>query len=391
MGCFRVYPPFPGGGIEASGRIAYHDENTMSGPDSPSPFRKYTAIWQPQAPREREWIDEIMGPYIAEHVTDGKHRLVLDNAILFDAFVYCYDPAYYAQFRGKNAFLVIFLDENYEGGYEIYENFRGVFRCFWSDVFRHPGIMKMPLGYCNGARALNRTVRRATERRYLWSFMGAADKSTRPDVARELAHLEPHFMFSTGPVPGVVRLAQVKGTLRTLASEEFSQVLLDTVFSPCPMGNVNIECYRAYESLECGAIPIVEKRLTLDYYRKLLGDHPMPTVRSWADARRLIRKMLRNPDDVDRLQKQCMTWWAQYKQDFSSQVGDFLAQRSSATAAAEERPTVSQIHRLPGWRLAELMRHHDARAVVRRIQRQAYRLFIERKLRVAHRPGVRLD
>ena len=36
-----------------------------------------------------------------------------------DAFIHCHDPAYYAQFRGRNAFLVHFLDETYEGGYEL--------------------------------------------------------------------------------------------------------------------------------------------------------------------------------------------------------------------------------------------------------------------------------
>ena len=113
-------------------------------------MRKYTAIWQSRVPHERDWIEEIFDPYISGHVTDGKHRVVLDNAILMDAFIQCHDPAYYAQFRGRNAFLVHFLDETYEGGYERYNNFRGVFRCFWSNTFDSNRVMKMPLGYCRG-------------------------------------------------------------------------------------------------------------------------------------------------------------------------------------------------------------------------------------------------
>ena len=356
----------------------------------PAPVQKYTAIWQSPTPKVREWICEIMGDYIGEHVTDGKHQLVLDNAILIDAFIYCFDPAYYARFRGKNVFLVAFLDENFEGGYDVYQNFRGVFRCFWSDVFNHPPMMRMPLGYCNDTKPAIQEVRRATERTYVWSFMGAADKSTRPDVVRELGSIEPHFMFSTEHVPGITTLNRVDGVRRQFSPAEFSRVLLDSIFSPCPMGNVNIECYRVYESLECGAIPIVEKRLTLDYYRKLLGDHPMPTVRSWSEARRMIWKMLRNPGDVDCLQKQCVTWWAQYKIDFSARVGEFLAERAIAPRLETER-VVSPIQSLPGWRVAELLRHHDTRAVLRRISRQAGRLVKEGKLRVAHRPGINLD
>lgn len=355
-----------------------------------APQQGYTAIWQSASPHEREWIEEIMGPWIAKHVTDGKHQLVLDNAILLDAFVYCYDPGYYAQFRGKNAFLVHFLDENFEGRYEIYSNFKGVLRCFWSDVFDPQRVMKMPLGYTNGTGKAGGTISKATERTFLWSFVGDVNKSTRPDVARELASIEPHFLFSTSRAPGITVLDSVRGVPRCLPPDEFSRILLDSMFSPCPMGNVQLECFRVYESLECGAIPIVERRLTLDYFRKLLGDHPMPTVRSWAEARRMIRKMLRNPDDIDSLQRQCIDWWRQYKIDYSARVGVFLAEQSTAPSL-EAVPVVSRIQSVPGWRVMELLRHHDTRAVLRRLRRQVGRLLTSGRLRVAHRPGVRLD
>ena len=50
-------------------------------------MQKFTAIWQAADPKEREWIEELFGPYIQEHVFDGAHSLVLDNAILMDAFI----------------------------------------------------------------------------------------------------------------------------------------------------------------------------------------------------------------------------------------------------------------------------------------------------------------
>lgn len=351
---------------------------------------RFTAIWQAEKPHERQWIDEIFGPYLSGHVTDGKHQLVLDNAILFDAFVYCFDPAYYAQFRGKNAFLVHFLDENYEGHYDLYRNFRGVFRCFWSDAFIEGHLKPLPLGYNDGMARCGRPLQPATRRRYVWSFLGAASKSTRPDAVRALAPVEPHFLFSTEDVPGLAILNRVHGVSRKFPPEEFTQVLQDSAFSPCPMGNVNIECFRVYESLECGAIPIVEKRATLDYYRKLLGDHPMPTVRSWSEARRMITRMLRNPDDIDVLQQQCIAWWDGYKRDYSTQVGRFLEERA-AQPPPDMVPLTSSFQQLPGWRAFELLRHHNASAMMRRVNRQALRLMRERRLRVAHRPGVSLD
>lgn len=250
--------------------------------------------------------------------------------------------------------------------------------------------MALPLGYSNGMARAGRQIRRATDRKYVWSFVGQANKSSRPDAVRQLASIEPHFMFSNDDVPGLSILNRIGGKPKYFPPSEFSQILLDSAFSPCPMGNINLECYRVYESLECGAIPIIEKRLTLDYFRNLLGDHPLPTVRSWSEARNLVRTMLRDPDGIDRLQSECVAWWDGYKNSFREAVGRFLAARSS-DAFLEPGSVASSLQKLPGWQAFELLRHHDAPAFARRVSRQTKRLLTRGNLRVAYRPGVRID
>ncbi len=60
----------------------------------------------------------------------------MDNAIVFDAWVYANDPEYYKKFKGKNVFLVHIGDEFYELGLDRYVNFRGTsFAPSWSSVF----------------------------------------------------------------------------------------------------------------------------------------------------------------------------------------------------------------------------------------------------------------
>jgi hypothetical protein len=354
---------------------------------SNTPSHVYTVIWQSATPHESEWVDEIFGPYVKDHVTDTKHEVVLDNAILIDAFLDCHDIRYYERFRGKNSYLVHFLDENFEGRYqEIYSNFRGVFRCFWADVFNTKYVMKLPLGYCNGMSGADRTIPLATERKYLWSFAGQLSKSSRPDMAKALLSIEPHFLFSTDNVPGLTFFNNLHGKPKRLAPADFSELLLQSIFSPCPMGNVNAECFRLYEALECGSIPIVEKRMTLDYYRDLLGEHPIPTVRSWGEARSLIQKLLRNPDEMNTLQQRCVKWWEAYKATYREEVGDFLSTRMVDTAPINA-PIMTKKYSMPGWRVLELLRHHDANAFFRRVNRQTARLLKQGKLRVAHRPA----
>ena len=42
--------------------------------------------------------------------------------------------------------------------------------------------------------------------------------------------------------------------------EEFQVIMTDTIFAPCPGGNTNMT-FRLIESLESGAIPIVDEGL----------------------------------------------------------------------------------------------------------------------------------
>lgn len=356
---------------------------------SQSPLTSYTAIWQSPNPHEREWIEEIFGPLFNGQVTDGKHELVLDHAILFDAFVYANDLKYYQQFRGKEAFLVHFLDENYEGLYEeIYSNFRGVFRCHWANIFNEKYVSKMPLGYSNGMGRSGRPIPQATKRKYVWSFAGALMKSSRPDVAEALRAIKPYFLRATDDVSSLSFLSDEERAPKRLAPANFSNLLFESMFSPCPMGNVNLECFRVYEALECGSIPIVEKRMTLDYFRDLLGDHPMPAVRSWPQARRLMEDLLRTPAEIDRLQERCFGWWIDYKKRYQEYLVEFFGDRASDPEPVHE-PIVTKAYSLPGWRTIELLRHHDMPAFRRRIERQMTRLLRDGKLRVAHRPGAK--
>jgi hypothetical protein len=351
--------------------------------------QKYTAIWQAQKPLEEDWIKEILGPFVNEYVVDARHEIVLDNAILLDAFTFLHDRGYYERFRGRNAFLVHFLDETYAGGYDVYKNFRGVIRCFWSDAFDQRYVMKMALGYTRGRGRGDAFLLPASQRKYVWSFVGQTRKATRPDAIHALAGLAPHFLSSSDSPAGRSATKAAGGGQQPLGPREFSEVLSNTVFAPSPMGNVNIECFRTYEALERGAVPIIEKRWGFDYYRSLLGDHPMPTVGSWIEARRLIQAMMNNGDEIDRVQRECVDWWSGYKRSYTNKIADFLESR--ARAGSVNHPMASKLSSMPGWRLFEIARHHNAPAMLRRVGVYASRLFKEGQLLVGYRPGMKAD
>jgi hypothetical protein len=346
---------------------------------------RFTAIWQSEKFYERYWLKDLFQPYISDNIVDGKHEVVADNVILFDSVIYSHDPAYYAKFRGKNAFLVHVGDEFFELGTDRYVHFKGVFRTMWSSVFNFDHVMVIPLGY---SLENEEPKVAASDRRYAWSFIGEAGKSSRPDMVRALASIEPHITYSVTPVRGVTFFDLNTLGQRRIPRPEFSHILAQSAFAPAPMGNASLESCRLYDALKVGAIPIIERRLTLDYFRKFFGDHPLPTVRSWGEAHKFIVKMLDQPAEMDILQQRCLSWWEQYRSSLGANIGEFLSRRSNASDSVV--PLRSNVARSRFWKYFELARHQDLPSFGRRIERQVLRVFKSRKWRVAHHAGSRI-
>ncbi len=328
----------------------------------------FTAIWQIERIKELEWIQFVFGDLIAENVYDGKHEIVRDHCLVIDQYLHARPAAYYRSFQGKNAFLVHLSDETYEGGYEYYRCFRGVFRNYWSSVFDPAYVMTFPLGFTQTPLPPG-NLPKAHERKYLWSFLGEANKASRPEMLSAMHSIRPQFVYVTDD-RGKPQIP--------LSRSEYQDVLLQSVFVPSPMGNVNLECWRIYEALESGAVPILERRVGLNYFDHLFGPNPLPTFRRWSEARRFVAEIASDTVRMEDFRMGCYAWWQEYKKALKSRIAEF-AERESATAPHH---AVSTIARVPGWHVFELLRHHSLGAIQKRISLQARRLVLDRKLRV---------
>ncbi|HWA96678.1 MAG TPA: hypothetical protein VG844_18925 [Terracidiphilus sp.] len=326
---------------------------------------KLTLLYQSKGLAEREWIPDIFRAVAGEVVHDEKHEVVLDNCLLIDFFLHRRSDDYYAKFRGKNAWLFHIADEAYDGGYDKYKYFHGVFRNHWSGIFNSRRVVQLPLGYTAGL-PLQQNLPEASSRKYLWSFLGQARKSSRPEMAKAFQHLDNGFSLITD-----------QKDVKSLGKDGYYQVLRDSAFVPCPMGNVHLESFRVYESIECGAIPIIEKRWSLDYYRSLLGDHPLPTFTSWDRAAEFASAMHHDPAALNSLQTKCVQWWSEKKQSLRDRVAAFVA----SAPGDEAGPYYTWKHSLPGWQYTELLRHHSAPAIARRFKSQIQLLALKGKMR----------
>ena len=317
-----------------------------------------SVIWQATDFREHDWVCELFGSHIGEHVYDGKHTLVRDNCILVDKFIHQQPATYYAQFaERKNVFLFHMSDEQFHGGWENYRFFNGVFRNYWSSVFT-PSLVVLPLGYSNGTSGQG-SVKLASNRKYTWSFIGETRRASRPEMVDALAPIENGFCHATdaGAVP--------------LPPAEYREVMTESVFAPCPMGRLNLECFRLYEALECGAIPIVERRPFFDYFTGLLGPNPLPAIKHWSDAQRLIQRIGQHPQDLDGLQHEIRLWWSERKLAYRQEISGYLQTRGQRKPSGEA--FTRWPYQVPLWQMFELTRHQSSRALVRRVGVQSRR------------------
>ena len=131
-----------------------------------------------------------------------------------------------------------------------------------------------------------------------------------------------------------------------LTTQEYANLLGNTVFTLSPMGNYSVDCFRVCESLEAGSIPIIEAkgarealamlfdpRALLKYgtwdpkfwlrnyhywERTYPADFPCPLIYDWKNLEAVISAL-----DRESLSYVLQGWWKNYKQD--------LVQRMQAT------------------------------------------------------------
>ena len=316
-------------------------------------------VWMTGNLSEREWLEYLLSDFDVEHVfperfpiplTDRTIYVVSTNILPLSKLPHHLQNLQAPTRPGTGVGLVHMSDEWYGEDYNYYSNFDFVLRNHFSKSLQKPGILQFPLGLPRIA-PLPQPIVPQTSRRYAWSFCGNRVAS-RFEMLSVFSKLAPAYVLPRG---------------KRISRDEFQEVLLQSKFVPCPMGNVMLETWRAYEALEAGCIPLLERRPTMDYYRNLLGDHPIPTFSSWRYALRFVRRQLRTPADLDRRQADLLQWWSAAKASWHERVSAFVREG----LAGEHRRDVANFAFLtnPGrrlWQYSELVRHHSSRALLRR-------------------------
>ena len=244
-----------------------------------------------------KWIYEILNNVKYKIIKTKKELEKDDILIIVDSSIEKKNE-YYAKLKliCSKIFLIHLGDEfKADNLSTIYNNCEYVWRTFCSNkFFEHNKVSCLPLGYKSGT-ILNKDI---NIRKYKWTFVGTAHKSSRHDLLFQLSNIKPYFNHKTK-----------KFDEKIIDVKEMSKVLSSTIFIPCPNGFFHPETYRLYEALECGCIPIVEN--TYQYYERLFPNNPFLKINKWGEAKTIMEGW----EDVKIKQKQqeCQIWWKKNK------------------------------------------------------------------------------
>lgn len=299
-------------------------------------------IWQidPHAPAtwERDWLTDLLGAYDVEHVVDLKRGVVADRAIVVTQGQG--DVAGYLR-RFPHAVGVIHLsDEWFRSRLSFYADAAFVYRNHYRpEAQRFPHCRYFPVGYkCGFTRGLD--VRDIDARKYTWSFAGMI-KTSREKMIR-----------SAQRIPGGhAHFTQSFADPEALDVHAYADLLANTVFALCPRGNYTVECFRVFEALEAGAIPVIEDERSTPFWMdvrrppKFLRHHawrpaywranlplafhgsywlaafgedfPCPRLRRWNELEKVLDRI-----DIAATSLAVRTWWAEYKRSLARRMGE---------------------------------------------------------------------
>ena len=322
-------------------------------------------VWCQEGIWEADWIRDLFGS------TDFTEHQAPNLDFFADNSVYVLSPPDLltqmsksfseglSTIRGKVLFHL--SDETFCGGYEFYRHFDAVIRNYYISLLDHPAIMTVPLGYANGQKGSGDLVP-ASERRAIWGFTGSINADRRTMLAA-FRKLQPSHCDVYGNKWGRVQ------DRRTRQAHAYLAMLADCMFVPCPMGNTTLDTMRPYEALECGAIPIVPRRLLINYFSQLMPNHPLPTFLRWSEARLFAETLSRDKERIDYLQETINRWWISYKATLRKKIAEFVAsaQPFGANSQALANWRFHTNYAFQARRMTELIRHSTFRSLNDRV------------------------
>ena len=274
---------------------------------------------------EQGWLEEIFDCDFIIHESSDKHNFTMGNTVflLYQHFITRETVEKWIELNpGLNLFLIHLSDETCRTYVEIYNHpsIKKVFRNYWRPGVVGPKVMHIPLGYVKHS---NKIGKQLLDRQYTWSFAGAMDRPLRKDILINLEKMD---------LPYKIHRTPTFGASTNLSENEYLDLLLDTKLVPCLPGFFNVECFRFYEALECGAIPIISLDTNKSYEHILSAPVKPPLYGCAGTNWELVKDLAEQGPSLESKCEEIQNWWKSYKVYLKTHIKNIIFSGKNITS-----------------------------------------------------------
>lgn len=277
-------------------------------------------VWRvdPETLFETQWIRELLaiGKVNYTDIIDLEGtQLLPKSVVVFNHSIPNYEAYFQRYEEAKLAYGAIHLsDETLEDTFEFYGHSmcKFVFRNYHHPVVatKYNHVVMFGLGYKTGFKKPSKL----NGRYYNWSFAGNVHTQQRIACLFPFRNMIPHYVHTTN---------EGFNSQSGLSIEQYRELMDDSKFVICPIGQGNIDSFRVYEALEAGAIPIVLANTPLQPYQPSYWHAIFPWMRTvtipmlihknWEDAAQTMAKILQNKSTYEEIYAQLQSFWSEAK------------------------------------------------------------------------------
>lgn len=164
-------------------------------------------------------------------------------------------------------------------------------------------------------------LKRASKRKYLWSFSGSlrskrnilVNELNKSNELRGIGKIEIASRFGGD---GVFGSANIEENPKT----KHLQLIQDSMFVFAPCGNV-METHTIYEAIVLGAIPVIEGCDSENY---AFFPYSSVIVKSPIDMIKYVESYVGRFHAIDKLQQNLLAWWQTYSEDVARNVSKVI-------------------------------------------------------------------
>lgn len=216
---------------------------------------------------------------------------------------------YLQNFKSGIAILMSEEDAYFDWQSAIPEHFDIWTQYYHPSTKNHPRISKrLLLGPPN--RIKDFKINKHLPKKYLWSFVGQVQNKFREECVKVLRTLPDGFLQE-------VELFGGNGK-NGMDYQQYLDIMCQSKFVICPSGSMTADSFRVYEAIECGAIPIADRRSPRDserfhYWDSVFEDHNIFDIYDWKSLPSFLSLNFLSPEKNN-------LWWTEYKDELTKKL-----------------------------------------------------------------------